>query len=479
MPNRITLLLGALLFLTSGTMHATTTVEELPELGDSSSNTLSQQRAALIGSEIVRSIRQAGLIIDDPLLSAYVEKLGNNIAAHTSGGERFTFFVVDAPSINAFALPGGYIGIHSGLILASQSESELAGVVAHEIAHVTQHHIARGIEQANRMDLPLTLAVLATILLSGGDPGVANAAVAAGLGGSTQMQINFTRAHEHEADRIGIQLLARTEYETEGMAAFFKRLQENSRYYGEGVPEFLSTHPVTTSRLAEAQVAAEQYQRRMRLDSSSYHVAKARVKLMHSKSAEQLMRELTRSERRDEHSLYLQAITHIALQQPQQAKKILSQLLRNAPESIPYRETYGRLLFEQGEHTRAIKLYRDGLKRYPNNELLLMSLCRSLLAEKNYSEGRDLLQGVVRRNPRSIVGIDLLAQLETETGNPVAAHLARAEYYLLLEEPHSALGQVNLAKRVEKKDFYHSSRIEALTQQITEQIANQAQLQQE
>jgi predicted Zn-dependent protease len=190
----------------------------LPELGDSSATSLTPEQEQQIGSEMVRRMRKSGYIISDPLITSYIEEVGRSLAVHTQSEQDFTFFVVDAPGINAFALPGGYIGIHSGLLLASRTESELASVIAHEIAHVSQHHIARGIEQANRMNLPLSVAMIAAILLSGGDPNVANAAMAASLGGSQQAQINFTRAHEHEADRIGMQLLAHSEYDPQGMA---------------------------------------------------------------------------------------------------------------------------------------------------------------------------------------------------------------------------------------------------------------------
>jgi predicted Zn-dependent protease len=454
--------------------HVTaTTTSDLPELGDSSSTSLTPAQSRLIGSEIVHRMRKAGYVMDDPLVSAYVEGVGRSLAVHTGSAQTYTFFVVDAPSINAFALPGGYIGIHSGLILASQTESELASVVAHEIAHVSQHHLARGVEQANRMNLPLTIAVLATILLSGGDPNVANAAMAASLGSSAQMQLNFTRAHEHEADRVGMQLLASSQYDPQGMAAFFTRLQEQSRYYGEGVPEFLSTHPVTTARLAEAQSAAERYPRKMRVDTTAYQVAKARVRLHHSKSATQLMRALneqkTSPQQNSHHDddSYLRAITHTALQQHDEAEKILNQLISNNPGSIAYRETLGQHLFKQGKHQQAITLYREGLARYPHNELLILSLSTNLLARRDYDSAREQLQGVLRRNPHSIAGYHLLAQLETETGNQAAAHLAQAEYYLLLEEPHSALEQLKLAKRIDKLDFYHASRIEALNKDIT------------
>ncbi len=447
----------------------------LPELGDSSATSLSPEQEQQIGSEVVRRMRKSGYIINDPLITTYIEGVGQSLAVHAQSEQDFTFFVVDAPGINAFALPGGYIGIHSGLLLASHTESELASVIAHEIAHVSQHHIARGIEQANRMNLPLSVAMIAAILLSGGDPNIANAAMAASLGGSQQAQLNFTRSHEHEADRIGMQLLANSEYDPQGMSDFFSRLLEASRYYGEGVPEFLRTHPVTTSRLAEAQSAAEHYPRKMRVDTTSYLVARARVRLHHSKSADKLLKEL-RSEQAErptpasDINVYLRAITHIVLQQPAEAEKLLHKLVSRAPESIAYRDTLGQLYHSQGKYRQAILIYHKGLERYPHNEVLTLSLATNLIALHDYPKGRERLQDMLRRNPRSAAAFRLMAQLESEAGNQPASYLAQAEHYLLLEEPHSALEQLKIAKRIDNLDFYHTARIEALDKEITESL---------
>jgi len=468
--------LKSLLFLVLiSPLLATAEALALPELGDSSATSLTPEQEHQIGSEVVRRMRQAGYIISDPLITSYIDGLGQSLAVNTGGAQEFSFFVVDADSINAFALPGGYIGIHSGLILASQSESELASVIAHEIAHVTQHHLARGVEEANRTKVPLTIALLAAILLGGGDPNVTNAAMAASLGGTAQMQLNFSRAHESEADRVGMQLLADSEFDPQGMASFFSRLQDESRYYGEGVPEFLSTHPVTTARLAEAQSAAEHYPRKMRTDTTPYLVARARLQLHHSKNAASLMKELNSRATNpqgesDSIGNYLRAITHIALQQPKEAEQLLQQLVTRFPDSIAYRETLGQLYHTQGKYPLAVTLYRDGLKRYPKNELLSLSLAENLLAEQEYLQAREQIQTVLRLNPASISAHRLLAQLEAENGNPAASHLAQAEYYRLLEEHHSALEQLKLAKRTKGLDFYHASRIEALSREIKQEL---------
>lgn len=444
---------------------------DLPELGESSATSLTPEQERYIGAEMLQRMRRADLIIEDPLVANYIKHVGQSLSVHTQSEFDFTFFVVNAPGINAFAIPGGYIGIHSGLILASRNESELASVIAHEIAHVTQHHLARGIELANRMQLPMSVALIAAILLSGGDADVVNAAMAASAGGSQQMQLDFTRAHEHEADRVGIQLLADAEYDPRGMTGFFSRLQEEARYYGEGLPEFLSTHPVTTARLAEAQSAADKYPPVMRLSPPTYLVAKARLRLHHAKNPSILMKELESDERKpDETTLYLTAITESALNQFKKAEMRLQGLLVKRPESIAYRETLGQLQYQQGAHTQAIRLYREGLRLYPNNEVLTLSLVKVLIADKQYQAGREQLQEVLRHQPESSTAYRLLAELESAAGNLADSYLAQAEFYQRINEPHSALEQLKQAKRIKNLDFYHSERVEALKKEIEEQV---------
>lgn len=447
----------------------------LPELGDSSATALTPEQEKQIGDEVVRRMRHAGYIISDPLITDYIERLGTSLAVNAQSDQAFTFFVVDAPSINAFALPGGYIGIHTGLILASQSESELASVLAHEIAHVTQHHLARGVEQANRMQAPLTLALIAAILIGGSDPEIANAAIAASLGGSQQMQLNFTRAHEHEADRVGMQLLANSNFDPHGMAEFFSRLQDASRYHGEGVPEFLRTHPVTSSRLAEAQSAAEQFPRIMRSDSNRYHVSKAKLRLHHTKDIAELEKAVrndlaTQDRQLTAPSRYLLALIHTRQHRTDQAIQQLHELIKNEPNSIAYRKTLGDLFIEEGKYQQASLILEDSLKRFPDNEMLTLSLCKSFIALHRYSEGRERLQNLLRHNPKSLNAFFLLSELESKSDNQAASHIALAEYYKLSHELHSALEQLKLAKKIKNLDFYHASRVEALHKEITEQL---------
>ena len=222
----------------------------LPDLGDPAESALSVAEEKQIGRDIMLQIRSAHATVDDLIVEEYADSLGYTLVSHADDAlHDFTFFIIKDNSINAFALPGGYIGVNAGLITTTDDESELAAVVAHEIAHVTQRHIVRAFYHKEKMQGPLLAAMIAGILMGGE---VAEAAVAGGMAGSAQSQINFTRKNEYEADRVGIDLLGRSGFDAYSMATVFEKMQRQAKLYGGAPPEFLSTHPVHGNRIADA-----------------------------------------------------------------------------------------------------------------------------------------------------------------------------------------------------------------------------------
>lgn len=451
-------------------------VADLPEMGDSSSTLLSMEDELRIGKEMMQQLDKNGAIIHDPIVDQYIGSLGRSLSsAAVTDRNHFQFFVVNAGSINAFAMPGGYIGIHAGLILASKSESELAAVLAHEIAHVTQHHIARGVEKANQMNLPMTAAVIAAILLGGGDPQVANAALAASVGAAQQMQLDFTRTNEKEADRVGMQLLAVSDYDPRGMSDFFARLQSETRYQGDGVPEFLRTHPVTTKRIAEAEDRARQYPMQMKGNSIHYLLTKARLLVALSDSPQMLLKQQSESASASaperEAQRYLQALVMQRTGDIDAARKLFTTLLKQHPERIAYIYGLGELEASQGMSKRATQIYQQGLKQYPGNDVLTLAQSRNLIANGEHAKAQTLLDDLLRDAPANAEAYRLLAKLESEKGNLAASYLARAKYYYLKGEPHSAIDQLNMAKRLSPLPDYYASRIDAELQLIKKELA--------
>ena len=254
---------------------------ELPDFGSPADAAISKSREAQIGRGVMLQLRNAGVVIDDPFLTEYVSNLGSQLATHINNGDfDFNFFVVKDDSINAFALPGGYIGVNSGLILASDTESELAGVLAHEISHVTQRHIARAAYDNQRNSIVSMAAMLAALVLGAATDMSSDAMQGVMMGSqalAAQRQINFTRSNEHEADRVGIELLSGAGFDPNGMSAFFEKL--GRRYGGSSqyVPAILQTHPVTSERVAEARDRARQLPAREHTSSLTYSLTKARV----------------------------------------------------------------------------------------------------------------------------------------------------------------------------------------------------------
>lgn len=251
---------------------------ELPDLGDPAESALSVAKERKIGAEIMREIRKEQVIVDDLISQEYISALGHQLVAQADSAlHDFHFFIINEKGINAFALPGGYIGVNAGLILVIDNESELAAVIAHEISHITQRHLARAFFHQQMLQGPVIAAMLAAILI-GGEAG--KAAMVAASAGSVQSQINFTRKNEQEADRVGIGLLARSGFNAIGMATLFEKMQKQARLYGGAPPEFLSTHPVHGSRIADAEARAGQYPAKLRADSVEYRIVRARLRVL-------------------------------------------------------------------------------------------------------------------------------------------------------------------------------------------------------
>lgn len=454
---------------------------ELPDMGDASAISLTPEQEARIGKQMMRSLRRANLINEDPALNQYIQSLGYRLAVNSGNSNQpFTFFIVNDAAINAFAMPGGYIGINAGLIVASDSENELASVMAHEISHITQRHLARSYEKASKMNLPMTAAVIASIILGAHDPQAGQAALAASLAGSQQMQLDFTRANEHEADRVGIQLLAQAGYDPRGMSAFFQRLQKETRYYGSGLPEFLSTHPVTTTRIAEAEDRASQYPPVNLRNSESYHTTRAYLRLMLSRDPNDLAarsrdnidkgRYSDLSEEQFTHALALQATG-----KHNEARLLLKSLLKQAPGRIAYLHASARTESSAGNINEALGLLRRGLELYPGNSELTLSYAETLLQAGQPGKAGELMQAFTRAHPQMAEGYRLLAQAQSALGNQAASHVAYAEHYALHDEYHSAIDQLNLARLIKNDDFYQTSRIEARLTQL-QQLEQQQKL---
>ena len=267
---------------------AQSTGNDLPDIGSPASSTLTLDDEFHIGLQVVRQLRDEGQIIEDPEATEYLQALGSRIVAQATGdsAQRFSFFFVNDDTINAFALPGGFIGVNYGLVLATRNEAQLAGVLAHEIAHVTQRHIARRIHSQGRQSIATVAAILAAILVGAatGSSDAALGGISMASGAAMQQQINFTRANENEADRVGMSFLAAAGFDPYGMPDFFETMGRRNPLAAtnrNALPEILQSHPVTTNRIAESRSRAAQFKdTKQTAESVSYALTRERLRVL-------------------------------------------------------------------------------------------------------------------------------------------------------------------------------------------------------
>ncbi len=471
LSQRVILLFAIASLITSPLRVAADSIN-LPDMGDSSAQLISAEQERRIGRQMMRQIKHSGKLVEDPLLTGYINDIGKKILAGSEQrADSFTFFIVDDPSINAFAMPGGYIGIHTGLLLASRNEGELASVLAHEIAHVTQHHLARGYEKASQMNLPLTAAVIAAILLGGSNPQAANAALASSTAAASQMQLNYSRDYEQEADRVGMQYLAGSGYDPHNMPSFFQRLYEETRLYGGNAPEFLLTHPVTESRIADSLGRASQYPTAPMRDESHFMLLKAKLTVLTTRDKQALLAHYgAKQEAQQDTGSYITRFSQaIALFQVGRREKALHQLqglVKEQPERIILIDTYAQALLNAEKLQVAIDLLNRGLSHYPYNTVLSLRLAEVLLAADKTEQARSLLTRFILKHPDSATGHRLLAKAETRLGNEGAAHLAMSRHYYLTYETDESLKQLELAKKSGQLNFYDAAKVDARMEQL-------------
>jgi predicted Zn-dependent protease len=465
------LLLATLLALSPGTALTQNVYSDLPSIGDSSSSAISPEQQKQLGAEMMRQLRQSGIVLDDTEITSYLNALGQRLTSNSdSGGQLFTFFVVNDPAINAFAGPGGYIGVNSGLILAAENESELAGVLAHEISHVTQHHLARAFEAQQGLSLPSMAAMLAAILIGTQNSQAGMAAISAVAAGGAQYQINFTRDNEKEADRVGIQTLAQSGYDPYGMPRFFERLQKNSRLYGSHPPEFLLTHPVTTNRIAEATSRAESFSGHKTQDSLDFQLIRAKLRVMEYNDPKQVLEDFQRysdtSDNAPPYKRYEYALLLSAAGKTAESSRILEQLHRKDPDRIAYRLALANVYERGGNYAQALKTYKDSLDLYPGNLTFLLPYASALIVVNEAPRAYKLASDIRKDQYSNPLVYKLLAQAAEATGRKVEMHEAMSQYYFLNGYTRDAIQQLELASREPGLSDYDSARVEARQKEL-------------
>ncbi|MBU6199552.1 MAG: M48 family metallopeptidase [Xanthomonadaceae bacterium] len=504
---------------------------KLPEMGSSAATIASPEEQRQYGFYVLHELRNQGMVLDDALLTDYINALGYRLVSYSPKPDQpFTFFVVNDPSINAFALPGGFVGVNAGLITTTANEDELAAVLAHEISHVTQQHLVRAVEAEQKYAPLMVLAMVGAIVASthtspGSTSNADVGAMATATGLMQQMQINFTRADEEEADRVGIQTLAKANFDPDAMAGFFQRMQQALRpgFDENDVPALLMDHPVTLKRISEAKARAlvvkkEEAQRRAALASAravgaqvspmlrfpGSHISSSAMAAELARPSESAAQQHARSEAYYE--LMRERVRVLASTQPMRTAIYYSDNLHNTPGFGTLPNRYGQVLalVRAGDAKKAVPLALTLAGEHPDNLVLQLALGsaeamsgaraaalkRYTALEGDYPDNRALVlahaQALLQVNDLASAKLAqklLRPQLASDDEDPelqtvfaraceiagdrVRAGEAHADAAYLNGRAEDALNQLKDLTKRSDLTYYQRARIEARIAQIT------------
>ncbi|NVK21433.1 MAG: M48 family metallopeptidase [Kangiellaceae bacterium] len=457
--------------------HAAT---DLPKIGEAAGSTLSVAKEQIIGDEIMAQIRRSEYLVKDPLITDYIQQLGHRLVAANPDalGRRFQFFVIQEDSINAFALPGGYIGIHTGLITASQSESELASVLGHEVAHVTQRHLARRLEKQGQLSLPVILGMIGSVIAATQDPEAGMAGVAATQAAAQQSIINHTRENEQEADRIGVAMLSSAGFDARDAANFFETLQQASRYTKKP-PEILLTHPLSRNRIAATRSRAEMYPEIEHQSSMDYQLIKARVESQsktHDNNYFINLRDKHRNgklNRLSEQYQYAELLKSRALHI--QSTAILEQLYAQNPNNQVLLFSLAEVQLAQDNNKKILPLLLEQLDKTPGSSKLINITAQVYLNMDDAKSAEKLLLRYADVNKNNPSYLYTLAQAQSKAGHIPEMHETTGQYLLLLGDLRTAKKHFELALNRTSEDPYAQTRIQARLDEVRQRLREQLQ----
>ena len=438
---------------------------DLPELGEVSRQYFSDQEEQALGRAIMRDVYADPRYLDDPQIESYLNQLGYKLVSVSARNQReFTFFVVGDPTINAFAMPGGNIGIHTGLLLAAQSESELASVVAHEIAHVTQDHIARMVAAQSQSQWPTMAALALALLAARSNPNVASAAIASTQAYSIQNQLNYSRDYEREADRLGYEMLTRADYDPRGMSGFFNRLQRANRFYDSSAPAYLRTHPLTTDRIADMQARSEAAPYQQVQDSLDFQLVRARLRAQEGSPADAVLaaRNALKEKRYGSETAarYALVTALVRARQFKEAESEVQKLLSGKPAPM-IQQLAAHTALAAGNQPLALQRYQAGSAAHPGYRPLQYGLIDALLATGRNNEALTQVDRQLSLYPLDRRLWRLAAHAHAQLGHRLQSHRAQAEAAALSGNLVAAIEQINLGLKAGDGSFHELSAAEA------------------
>jgi len=451
----------------------------LPELGDSSTAALSPQLERRIGLEIMRGIRRDPAFVDDPEVLEYLDLLGMSLVnVSNASSADFEFFLIADPAINAFAMPGGFVGVHTGLILAAQTESELASVLAHEISHVVQHHIARGLGRQGQLSIVNIAGMLIGMLAARNSAQAGQAIAMASQAGAVQAQLAYTREFEREADRVGIDILQRAGYDVTGMVGFFERLQKATRLYENNAPAYLQTHPLTLERLSDMQNRIQVGTYRQRLDRVDFQLIRAKLRAEQGSGTdaasyfEQQIKERRYSS--EGASLYGLSYSYLRTRNFEQAGRQLELASRSLAPHGMLDLLRGRIQWESGARREALMTYESAVARQPGYRPLQYAYVQTVQRMGEHDRALAILGELIRRFPNDGKFYSLQAGSFAALNKTLLQHQAQAEAYLLQGSTQAAIEQLQIALKAGDGNFYQLSSVEARLRELKVKLTEES-----
>lgn len=445
----------------------------LPDMGEPADTAMSPAEERKIGVQVITQLRAQHRIIDDAQVQAYLNEIGHRLASHTERApDTVHFHLIDSDEVNAFALPGGHIGVNAGLIIATQTESELASVMAHELAHVTQRHIARQMAES-RGDTIATLATALVAAIAGAQLGGGDAAGAAIMGGMSRLgmqQLSYTRAHEYEADRVGIHTLAAAGYDPHAMARFFNTLQRQGDLYGRQLPQILLSHPVTSTRMAEAEARAADYPDKATYQDPAYPYMRARARLLAADNPNTARDYFARTRQPGKTPAldYGYGIALIRTSHPQQALPILQRGMAAHPDIVAWPLATADALKQTGQTAKAHAMLAALLKRFPHADPVRLAYADNL----NQSGQRRAMRQFLLGQPDLLDDYPetqrMLAEAAGDEHDLGEAYYRQARYFALLGDYPQAINQLRTALQTADLSHYNQSRLSALRDQMVD-----------
>jgi predicted Zn-dependent protease len=467
------IIVSALTMFSLGAMSvsAVNKKNDLPEIGVVASSAISLDKEVLVGDVIMRQLRGQAPIINDPLLDEYIQDIGNRLVAQADNVKfPYKFFIINNPDINAFAFFGGHIGIHTGLIFNTRNESELASVLAHEVSHVTQRHIARSIA-AREKSSPLQIAsLLGSILLATVNPELGLAALSTSNAASAQSSINYTRQNEKEADRVGISILANAGFDPDGASSFFGILAEKNRLKSTPLG-FLLTHPLPESRIADARTRAASFRPRNIPESINFHLAKSRILARYYANPERNIKYFFDIIQRKSYvfkqaAKYGLALSYLANEEFEAAQGLIDGLLEKDPDNLFYLDTYTDISIEMNQHHKAIDKLTTQIVHAPYNQVLTLNLANVLIKSGDFERATTLLKDYLLINPDNLLAYELLSDAYRSSEQKLEMHQVKAETYALLAAYPRAIDELHTAYNYANERKLEQKRIRARIEQF-------------